>query len=113
MNAIEKLRVLLNERRVDHVDYDGCVEWQSAYGFECRGFSRYYNSAIDIALICIDPEKVVEVTLGRGKCKMNPRSNPDILECSACGEYVATWHQDYEVGGICFCPHCGREVVYE
>ena len=125
MTATERLRQLLDERGVGHIDYGGrghddetgrpATWWSSEQG-ECAAIQH------DDDLLTVEahltPEQAVEATLGRGTCK-NVSDFPKYeFVCSACGgkldildefDNPTMLHDDNSIGPR-FCPSCGRKV---
>ena len=110
MTATERLRAMLDERGVEHVDADdGHTQhtWWSDGDHEiCAS-----NSGERLAVYNLTPEQAIEATLGRGECRNAAPSYLDFL-CSECG--FVHYHSDTNDTGDGnewnYCPNCGRKV---
>ena len=117
-SATERLRALLDERGVEHVDAeDGHTQhtWWSDGDHEIAAS----NSGERLAVYNLTPEQAIDATLGRGTCR-DLAETPDYryktqFECSECGyEYssVGGFGCDYgDEPDFRYCPNCGRRVV--
>lgn len=106
-SATDRLRALLDERGVEHVDAeDGHTQhtWWSDGDHEIAAS----NSGERLAVYNLTPEQAVAATLGPGTCRDVGRY---AFVCSECG-----WASDephHALGGFWpkYCPECGRKVV--
>lgn len=118
MTATERLRALLNERGVEHLDMGGMTEFTNGGGRICRTYTRPEPLTVDVAMLAVLPEQAVEATLGRGECHPIISDNLNESEgtgdawadCSACGHllFVLTDPTSEQPN---YCPNCGRRIV--
>lgn len=116
-SATERLRALLDERGVEHVDAeDGHTQhtWWSDGDHEIAASN---SGGERLAVYGLTPAQAIDATLGRGTCHFEqiPEALYDDIECSECG--VALWGFQMDIDGEgCptkprYCPACGKRVV--
>ena len=116
MTATEELRRLLDERGIEHMDFNMPERSLTLFaGDEHDG--AYTENSVDTILTVYgaSPEQAVESTLGRGTCRMEKRHMD--WRCTGCGEIVGTDDPTSELfidGNAVelwrYCPNCGRAV---
>ena len=105
-SATERLRALLDERGVEHVDAeDGHTQhtWWSDGDHEIAAS----NSGKRLAVYNLTPEQAVAATLGPGTCEDMSGGDPCVFVCSRCDAMFD--HPEDE--RVRYCPNCGRKVV--
>lgn len=115
MSATEKLRRLLDERRVEYRADDAKTVWATHWEFgehSSAMFSEYDDGE------CVfvtsrhlwTPEQAVDATLGRGECRITSAiliHDPDGYETTLdCGHVVHMPPEDFD-----YCPSCGKKVA--
>ena len=106
MTATERLRALLDERGVEHVDAeDGHTQhtWWSDGDHEIAAS----NSGERLAVYNLTPEQAVAATLGPGTCEDMSGGDPCVFVCSRCDAMFD--HPEDE--RVRYCPNCGRRCV--
>ena len=106
-SATETLRVLLDERGVEHYDGTECTLWlKDEQGYRASA-DELSDGRISLHLWCTTPQQAVDATLGRGECH-DTSKYVNHFTCSVCGEEM-----DFitEHGGPHYCPYCGRRVI--
>ena len=109
-SATERLRALLDERGVDHLNLGGMTEFANGDGRICRTYTRPEPLTVDVAIIAATPEQAVAATLGPGTCR-EVKIDRYWRGCGECG-YV--WEFMYSIGKCerpRYCQNCGRNVV--
>ena len=105
-SATERLRALLDERGVEHVDAeDGHTQhtWWSDGDHEIAAS----NSGKRLAVYNLTPEQAVAATLGPGTCEDMSGGDPCVFVCSRCDAMFD--HPEDE--RVRYCPNCGRRCV--
>ena len=111
-SATERLRALLDERRVEWWEEDGHTLWYGeSLHHAASAFSSFMfgeNERVHLNAM-VTPEQAVAATLGPGTCHpeeqyLDSHSDLTVMVCSECG--VPT--DDLE--DCNFCPNCGRKV---
>ena len=105
-SATERLRALLDERGVEHVDAeDGHTQhtWWSDGDHEIAAS----NSGERLAVYNLTPEQAVAATLGPGTCEDMSGGDPCVFVCSRCDAMFD--HPEDE--RVRYCPNCGRRCV--
>ncbi len=123
MTATDELRRLLDERGIEHMDFNMPERSLTLFaGDEHDG--AYTENSVDTILTVYgaSPEQAVEVTLGRGTCRITVEDNlaetegtGDVwLECSACHWQMPLEPTpprfDYCPPLFSYCPNCGRRI---
>ena len=124
MTATEELRRMLDERGIEHDDYDPDprysgptsdrkTEWDGA------SFREWPNGTIRFGAKGTTPAQAIAATVGAGTCHMNKETLDGIttLHCSKCGHELFL---EFDRGNDWFafqyprfCPNCGKRVVFE
>lgn len=105
MTTSECLRALLDKRGVEYKHRDMFGKHVFHWGTPAVNGAMFTDGGEWTELVVENPtpEQAIEVTLGRGTCKVV--SKPcDMWECE-CGK--TWWHG----GAPNYCPSCGRRVV--
>lgn len=120
-SATERLRALLDERGVEHVDAeDGHTQhtWWSDGDHEIAAS----NSGERLAVYNLTPAQAIAATLGRGTCRDlsgTGANGEQVFKCSECGCVLSLYDRDGS-NNLCtsfifdyprYCPECGRRVV--
>lgn len=119
MNAINKLKAMLDERGVKYRDnvYSCNTQWMSlnrgaAYASQCK----HDESLLELTVYTVTPQQAIDATLGRGECK--DTGGADEFCCSECGCVLRLTDRD-GLNTLCtgfivdcphYCPSCGRQV---
>lgn len=138
MTATDELRMMLDERGVEHFDGVECTFWGDTVLARRDGSCPVYRfsatevtDGVSVHLLRVSPEQAIEATLGRGTCH-NLAGQDEYGEwgfcCSECGarpKYDSgevhipssgelpdgtVWLGDSWVPWR-YCPNCGRKVV--
>ena len=102
------LRRMLDERGVEHHDYDHSDERVTEWANGGRRNARYeeWNSGtVRLDASNITPEQAIAVTLGTETCHMTYNELADISRCESCG-----WRANGKPTN--FCPNCGARCVW-
>ena len=105
-SATERLRALLDERGVEHVDVeDGHTQhtWWSDGDHEIAAS----NSGERLAVYNLTPKQAIAATLGPGTCEDMSGGDPCVFVCSRCDAMFD--HPEDE--RVRYCPNCGRRCV--
>lgn len=119
-SATERLRALLDERGVEHIDpAEWLTYWHDTDGhvWSAMEMSTGLLSVSTAGVGSLTPEQAVAATLGPETCRFEqiPEELYDDIECSECGVALWGFHMDIEGEGCPtrprYCPNCGRKVV--
>lgn len=127
MTATEILKAMLDERGVDHEDYEGAVvrttSWTANDGQSVTFMERLDNGKTMFVFdtSAFTPEEAVAATLGAGTChdlaETPAYRDKAEFKCSKCGyEYSAVGGFGCDSGdepNFNFCPNCCAKVVDE
>ena len=111
-SSTEVLRLLLDERGVEHYDGTECTLWDYEQTSESTGCYRcsadeIRDGFVNVWMHHLTPAQAIEATLGRGTCE-----NTEQLQlawsftCSECGVHSITEGERFS-----YCPNCGRKVI--
>lgn len=107
MSATETIRQLLDERGVEHIDYEDSATWWSNGDVECS----YIQSMSDgLGQLCFmaTPEQAIEVTLGRETCKAKLyKPEYGFSDCTVC-----ECGETNDISAV-YCNRCGRRIEVE
>lgn len=110
MSATDELRRLLDERGIEHEDFDdGLVynhttSWSRDRYKAC--YSEYRSGVVRMEATCISPEQAIEATVGNhAKRIIVANGATGHCNCSSCGELIGTWDN--------YCKHCGAKLEVE
>ena len=107
MTATDELRRLLDERGIEHMDFNMPERSLTLFaGDEHDG--AYTENSVDTILTVYgaSPAEAVEATLGMGTCH-ECAGMEDVFECSACGMRFEGWALKRWAR---YCPNCGRRI---
>jgi predicted RNA-binding Zn-ribbon protein involved in translation (DUF1610 family) len=123
--ATDRLRDLLDERGIEHVDDDdGHTRhtWWSDGDHEISAC----NSGEKLAGYNLIPEQIIAATVGTRTCRniskvTDTRGRKIRFVCSECGAWIDSefiWDYEYSSGGspwvqdckLNYCPNCGRRI---
>lgn len=126
MTATEELRRMLDERGIEHVDFNMTDKFLTMFG-DGEHDGAYTENSVDTILTVYgaSPAQAIDATLGRGTCRIGMLDTGDtaayehyehIMHCEECHHefgYVLynedgdTWMDERPH----YCPNCGREVT--
>lgn len=120
VTATDRLRELLDERRVRHTDpAEWLTYWDDTNGhvWSASEMSNGLLSVSTAGVGCLTPEQAIAATLGAGTCQNE--GDPSDFLCSECGARMftdtgETYTMIDSLGNIIeqpnYCPNCGRRV---
>lgn len=115
MGWTEKIKNMLVSRGTGCFYTNDMIQWRNDDGSACRIYGRLDRSGYDLVLTDVPLDRTVEMTLGRGECKIEHRR--DGWYCTGCGDLVGSDDPDSELfidGNAIetwdYCPSCGRVV---
>lgn len=121
MTPTDKLRALLDERRIEHDDNDANTEvtgvritrWKNGGKRDVR-YEEWRNGTTRLDAGNVSPEQAIAATVGVGTCKLvDNDSGPDV-HCTACGGGVDDEYRYFmDSWGYSRCPHCGARIIEE
>lgn len=117
MSPIEKIRAMLDERGIEHVDADVDTDdgytqhvWWSDGDHEIIA----YNSGERLAVYNLTPEQAIAATMGVGTCRLVDNDSGPDMHCTACGGGVDDEYRYFmDRWGYSRCPHCGARIIKE
>ena len=118
--STERLRKLLDERGIEHFDYDKGgrtqTQWEAPDGKRYFTYGTYNNPAKTAKLVISwfpTPEQAIAATLGNGECEIETTESWLPAEryhrCKHCGAFFAVMDASGDIPP-CVCPNCGKAV---